>query len=50
MGSFAKQYLYGARVTVGAVWKEDEATGRVGEGVARESCFGFPLTQLYNYF
>lgn len=42
MGFFAKQYLDGARVTVGAVGKEDEAASRVGEGVARESLSDFP--------
>lgn len=34
----------------GGSGKGGEATGRAGEGVARESCIGFPLAQLYNYF
>lgn len=31
---------------VGAVAKEDEAIGRVGEGLAFEACKGIPLVLL----
>lgn len=38
---------YGVRVLVGALEDEDEATGPVREGLAREVCRVFPLVFIY---